>query len=62
MHEAGCTNGKTDIYVISSSENKASWMIWMTGGVIALGAYYFVKSSYPSLLQQSIKNLSQRTI
>ncbi|CDS10297.1 hypothetical protein LRAMOSA02973 [Lichtheimia ramosa] len=46
----------------TSSENKSSWMIWMTGGVIALGAYYFVKSSYPSLLQQSIKNLSQRTI
>lgn len=62
MHEAGCTNAKTDIYVIYSSENKSSWMIWMTGGVIALGAYYFVKSSYPSLLQQSIKNLSQRTI
>lgn len=61
MHEAGCTNAKTDIYVISSSK-KSSWMIWMTGGVIALGAYYFVKSSYPSLLQQSIKNLSQRTI
>ncbi|CDH59491.1 amid-like nadh [Lichtheimia corymbifera JMRC:FSU:9682] len=46
-----------------SSENKSSWMLWMTGGFIALSTYYLLKSTYPSILssiQESIINLSQQ--